>query len=219
MSGNQTKTLRCRSMGQGYSQIHARPGKAGRSGVAGLSSAAKGGENQAPNWAGRFAELDPGRILHRIVRNPNYSGQSLSLNSWKAADIIPGYQAKPDFYRSLVSHIQSDGVRNPIIVYCLPEGWLLSFGGSRLAACRELGRLVPALVVDYTGEFRHDIRVDESNWQDFFTDVPKYFEWTDYGIDTHFGLEKNREHDPAGLQWDPEGEWIAKEMPWIKEPK
>ena len=78
--------------------------------------------------------------------------------------------------------------------------------------------LIPAIINDYTGSFSEAELVTEDNWQTFFTDVPRTFEFGDDGADYHYHLERARRHnhDDAGLAWcTTEPEWLSKEFPWI----
>jgi hypothetical protein len=118
--------------------------------------------------------------------------------------------------------IQAEGVRNPVLVYAFPEGDFLVFGGSRVLACFDVGLYsVPAIVNDHCGRYKDAERVTPENWRAFFEDVPKDFEFTEYGADYHYALERNRRHqfDPAGLKWtEAEGvdpAYLREEFSWL----
>ena len=160
-------------------------------------------------------------VTQRLIRNPNYGGSSTVV---RGACVIPikFRDIKPKFFEALKENVKLDGFRNPILLYATPEGLLLSFGGSRLKVARELDKFIPAIVVDYTGGYVRSPEVLPSNFRDYFRDVPIHFEFTDYGIDTHYSLERNRRewYDPAGMAWvqDHTGnkDFLAEEFPWLK---
>lgn len=171
----------------------------------------------------RFAEIDPHQVTHRLIRNPNYGGRGCEV---PGACVIPVIERKikPKFFKELRANVATDGFRNPIVLYRVHEfGLLLSFGGSRLRVAKELDITVPAIVVDYVGDYADCEEVTPDNWPTFFRDVPVHFEFTDNGIDTHYSLERmRREHyDPAGMEWtkDHEGdkEFLAEEFPWLSD--
>ena len=167
----------------------------------------------------RHAQIDPARVQHRLVRNPNYGGPRVSLNNWCITPVTPATR-KVKFFEALRESVRREGLRNPIVVYALPEGLFLSFGCSRLRVAQELGLPeIPALVVDYTGEFADAEEVTQANWQGFFRDPPRHFEFTSDGIDTHYSLERNRRaaYDAAGFAWcgGVEAEFIKDEFGWI----
>lgn len=76
-------------------------------------------------------------------------------------------------------------------------------------------------MVDYVDGFDTFPEVTPDNWQEFFTDVPKYFEFTDVGVSTHYGLERGRREDldEAGMEWARSNsrhmEAVLRESPWI----
>ena len=163
--------------------------------------------------------LDPQVITHRICFNPNYGGP---------ATVVPGACTvrirrkgiKPETRAAIVESVRQEGFRNPIVVYDTPQGILLGFGGGRVQAAQELDTFVPAIVVDYTGAYALFEEVTPDNWEEKFRDVPAYFRFTDVGIDTHYGLERNRDewYDPAGIAWvqtDDAMEAVLKESPWL----
>lgn len=165
-------------------------------------------------------EVDARRVTHRIIRNPNYGGSPCTV---PGTCIIPIKERaiKPKFFEALRANVKLDGFRNPITLYNTPEGLLLSFGGSRLRVAKELGINIPAIVVDYVGTMGECEVVTMDNYEEFYRDIPVYFEWTSYGIDTHYSLERARReyYDPAGMEWtkDHEGstEFLDEEFPWL----
>lgn len=169
----------------------------------------------------RHANIPCEEVRGRLIRNPGYGGPSVALNGWRYRDSISNH-TKVHFQRALVDSIREDGVRNPILVWALPEGIFLTFGGSRLKACRELGiERCPAIVNDYTGAYSDADEVTAENWRSYFADPPRAFEFGEYGADYHYNLERARrhDHDPAGFAWL-EGEqpqFIAQEFPWVLE--
>jgi hypothetical protein len=160
-------------------------------------------------------------VIGRLIRNPNYGGPSVGLNGWRWRDSISNH-TKEQFQGALNEDISKHGVRNPILVWALPEGILLTFGGSRLKACREVGiDSIPAIINDYTGAFELSPEVRPDNWRTFFTDPPREVEFGEFGLDYHYNLERARrhDHDEAGFAWL-EGEtppFIAREFPWVLE--
>ena len=166
----------------------------------------------------RYSTLDPHLITERLCRNPNYGGKPCTV---PGSCVIPVIERamKPKFFEALCKSVALEGFRNPILVYHTPEGTLLSFGGSRLRTAKRLDVGIPAIVVDYVGDFADCEEVTPDNWQDFFRDVPVYFEFTDIGVDTHYSLERARRewYDPAGMEWaDPDAEFIREEFEWLK---
>ena len=169
----------------------------------------------------RYAMVDPNQIINRIVFNPNYGGKACTVPGTCIVPITER-QMKPEFFVAMTASISQTGYRNPITLYNTPEGLLLSFGGSRLRVAKQLDIDIPAIVVDYTGGFEDEEEVTMDNYVDFYTDVPVYFEWTNYGIETHYSLERmRREHyDPQGMEWTKDLEdttFLAKEFPWLSE--
>ena len=159
------------------------------------------------------------RVMGRLIRNPGYGGPSVGLNSWCWRPSISNH-TKPGFHTALCESIEKEGIRNPILLWALPEGVLLTFGGSRLKAAREVGLLdIPAIINDYTGEFNNAPEVTPDTWRSFFTDPPKEFEFGPHGVDYHYNLERARRHahDPAGFAWLNGGEpqFIREEFPWL----
>jgi len=158
-------------------------------------------------------------VRGRLIRNPQYGGSSVSLNGWRYRDSISNH-TKPGFQRALNDDIEEHGVRNPILVWSLPEGIFLTFGGSRLKACRTMGiARIPAIINDYTGDYEMSPEVRPDNWSTFFTDPPRAFEFGEYGADYHYNLERARraDHDDAGFAWldGEQPEFIAQEFPWL----
>ncbi len=170
-------------------------------------------------WSAHAAGLHASEITTRIIRNPNYGGKPSQV---PGCCILPikNKGVKPKTRQAIQDDIAKNGVRNPILVYKTVDGLHLSFGGGRLMACQELDTLIPAIVVDYTDSLSNYEEVTPENWQEQFTDVPKYFEFDDVGILTHYGLERSRndDFDPAGIKWtedlDDDG-WLTEESPWL----
>jgi hypothetical protein len=169
----------------------------------------------------RFALIDVDRIMGRLIRNPGYGGESVSLNNWKWLPRISNH-TKAGFQAALDASVAESGIKNPILVWALPEGILLTFGGSRVKACRNVGvARIPAIINDYTEEFKDAPEVTRDNWRTFFEHPPRDVEFGEYGFDYHYNLERARrfDHDPAGFAWL-EGEtpeFIATEFPWVLE--
>ena len=174
----------------------------------------------------RFDEsVDPQVVNYRIIFNPNYGGPPCQVPGTVIIPInAPRKVDKPLFLKSLKSNVKSDGFRNPIILYSTTNGLLLEFGGSRLRVAKALDKRIPAIIVDYTGDYTLFEEVGPHNWKTFFRDVPEYFEFTDAGVSTHYSIEKNRRnhYDPAGLAWMADHEGgptfiadMAEEFPWI----
>lgn len=166
----------------------------------------------------RYAQVPVEGIRGKIIRHTSYNDQKTSINGWCWLDRVYVAQ-KPQFMEALCDSISAEGVRNPVIVYAAAEGDYLSFGGSRLTAARQVGfTSIPALVNDYCGRYEDCPEVTEANVSGFFTDIPKYLEFTPTGVDSHYFMERNRrgETDPAGYAWMPEdAAWVAQEFPWI----
>lgn len=167
----------------------------------------------------RYSNVNVGDIIGRLIRNPSYGGPRVGLNGWCWRNQISNH-TKAGFQEALEASIAEEGVRNPILVWALPEGMLLTFGGSRLKAARVIGLTkVPAIINDYTGAYSGCPEVHEANWDTFFQDPPRVFEFTENGADYHYNLERARrhEHDPAGFAWlkDEQPEFISKEFPWL----
>lgn len=166
----------------------------------------------------RYEHIDVHRVRGRLIRNPGYGGPSVGLNGWRWRESISNH-TKPGFQAALEESVRQEGVRNPILVWCLPEGIFLTFGGSRLRACRAVGRnWIPALINDYTGEFSDSREVTQDNWRGFFKDPPREVEFGEFGLDYHYNLERARrhDHDEAGFAWtDGDQDWMRKEFPWV----
>ncbi len=171
------------------------------------------------NFEVRFERIDIDAVVGRLIRNPGYGGPSVSLNGWCYKHSISNH-TKAGFQEALNEDIKENGVRNPILVWALPEGVFLTFGGSRLKAAR-LGDFdtIPAIINDYTGDFSESPEVRPDNWDTFFTDPPRAFEFGEFGADYHYNLERARrhDHDPAGFAWldGEEPSFIAEEFPWV----
>jgi len=163
-----------------------------------------------------YSDVPVADIKGRIIRNANYGGVAL-INGWTWRP-LPDTRFKPQFQKALIESMGAEGMRNPIIVYALPEGDFLSFGGSRLRAAMALEwETVPCLVNDYVD--RHEgPEVTPDNYKQFFTDVPEFFEFNEHGIDYHYSLERNRRdhYDEAGMRWAEGADFIATEFEWIK---
>lgn len=162
------------------------------------------------------------RITGRLIRNPNYGGPSVALNGWRWRPEISTH-TKPGFQKYLNESVRRSGVRNPILVWSLPEGIFLTFGGSRVKAAQSAGLVsIPAIINDYTGEFAGGARVREDNLHTFFKDPPRDYEFGPDGFDYHYNLERARRenHDPAGFAWleGEEPEFLNKEFPWLIQP-
>lgn len=166
----------------------------------------------------RYAIIPCDLVIGRLIRNPNYGGPSVSLNGWCYSHSISNH-TKPDFHAALTASITEEGVRNPILVWSLPEGMLLTFGGSRLKACREAGIAeIPAIVNDYTGTYADCPEVTEDTLSYYFEDPPRTYEFGVDGFDYHYNLERARrqDHDPSGFAWfDGTPAFISKEFPWL----
>lgn len=169
----------------------------------------------------KFSLINVNDILGRLIRNPYYGGPALSLHGWTWRPEISKH-GKQGFQDALVQSIREHGVRNPVLVWSLPEGMFLTFGGSRVRAAKEAGiERIPAIINDYTGDYEAADTVTPENYTMFFMDPPKEVEFNEDGFDYHYNLERARRHnhDPAGFAWL-EGEqpdWIAQEFPWLTE--
>lgn len=166
----------------------------------------------------RYAHIDPASIRGRLIRNPNYGGPSVGLNGWTWRPEI-SKAAKPGFHEALSADVRANGIRNPILVWSLPEGIFLTFGGSRVRAAMQAGlETIPAIINDYTGDYATADSVTPENVESFFTDVPRDYEFGEHGFDYHYNLERARRanHDPAGFAWvEGDPDWIKKEFPWL----
>ncbi len=163
-------------------------------------------------------DVDPQVVIDKIVFNPNYGCRTCRVPNTCIIPVIER-KMKPMFFDALRESVAKDGFRNPIILYDTYEGLLLAFGGSRLRVAKELDVPIPAIVVDYTGKRSDAEEVTLDNFEEFFTDVPEYFEFTNVGVDTHYSLERNRRHtyDPAGFAWTDgkSDEFLKAEFPWL----
>ncbi len=171
------------------------------------------------SWRAYKAALDPELITHRIVFNPNYGGKGTTV---PGACAVPIRQRgiKPETRAAIRESVRYEGFRNPIVVYRTGGQLLLSFGGGRLQAAKELVCLIPAIVIDYDGDVHDFEEVTPSNWREFFMDVPSNAYWDETGFHMHYGLERNRnnEFDPAGVAWitnDEDRATIIEESPWL----
>ena len=167
----------------------------------------------------RYTHIDPSSIRGRLIRNPNYGGPSVGIHGWTWRPEV-SKAAKPGFHEALRESVKREGVRNPVLVWNFPEGVFLTFGGSRVVAAIAAGlETIPAIVNDYVGTYADGELVTEDNWQSFFTDVPRTFEFGPDGADYHYHLERARrhEHDEAGLNWlkDTTPSWLDEEFPWL----
>jgi hypothetical protein len=171
----------------------------------------------------RYAHVDSALITHRLVKNENYGGQAVSLHGWKTTPVTPA-KYKKEFFNQMRESVRREGFRNPILTYCLPEGLFLSFGCSRLRVAQELGIEIPTIIMDYTGEYYEHTEVQPDNWENFFTDVPKWHEFNSDGFEYHYSLERNRRnsYDEGGFTWTKEDyvddDFIETEFPWINAP-
>lgn len=171
----------------------------------------------------RYADIVCEDVKGRLIRNPNYGGPRVSLHGWHWQPHISSH-SKQRFQSALRTDIAENGVRNPILVWSLPEGLFLTFGGSRLKACLDIGKdTIPAIINDYTGIYGSEAEVRPDNFADYFTDVPRDFEFGESGADYHYNLERARRanHDPAGFAWldGKDQSFIADEFPWLLEGK
>jgi hypothetical protein len=166
----------------------------------------------------RYGTINPSDIRGRLIRNPNYGGQKVELNGWCWTPVLSKH-TKPRFQEALNASIKQDGIRNPILVWALPEGLFLTFGGSRVKAALHVGlSRIPAIINDYTGEFHDCPEVTPKNVDTFFTDPPRDREFNKDGFDYHYNLERARRanHDAMGFAWlDDEDDFIAAEFPWL----
>ena len=165
-----------------------------------------------------FAEVPLSEIKGRLIRNPGYNNQHVSLNGWCWIPDAAATHRKPQFQEALRTSIQREGIRNPIIIYALEEGCFLSFGGSRLRAARDLDLDgIPAIVNDHVGRFAGGEEVNEDNFKNFFRDPPANFGIGDTGADYHYALERKRRdsYDPAGMLWAEGAAFIDEEFSWI----
>ena len=168
----------------------------------------------------RYAMVDPQLVTHRLIRNPNYGGKPTIV---PGACILPVVERKikPKFFVALRKSVEAEGFRNPILLYNTPEGLLLEFGGSRLRVAKELDQPVPAIIVDYVGDYSNCEIVHNGNYRDFFNDPPELFVIHDVGVDTHYSLERNRRewYDSAGMAWvkdyDGDTSFLDEEFPWL----
>lgn len=164
--------------------------------------------------------VEPKQVTHRLIRNPNYGGKPCEV---PGSCVIPLVERKikPKFFVALSADVAANGFRNPIVLYNVQSyGLLLSFGGSRLRVAKELDKPIPAIIVDYTGEYCGYQEVTPSNSWTFFRDPPKLFEFTEDGVDTHYSLERLRrdKYDSAGMEWTKglkDKEFLAEEFPWL----
>jgi hypothetical protein len=151
----------------------------------------------------RHEWIDAQSITDKLVRNPAYPGKKVGLNGWTVVPLDDRmWKTKPALMEALEESILRAGMRNPIIVYRLPECTALLFGSCRWRVGVRHRLQIPAIVVDYTASEHSGVPVTPENWQTFFVDVPAYFEFTEYGVDTHYSLEKNRSGNvEQGLAW------------------
>jgi hypothetical protein len=166
----------------------------------------------------KYAHVRVGDIDGRLIRNPNYGGPSLSLHGWTYREEVSKH-GKEGFQAALEESIRNEGLRNPILVWSLPEGLFLTFGGSRVRAALSCGYdTAPAIINDYTGNYAAGDTVTPDNVESFFTDPPRDYEFTEDGFDYHYNLERARRHnhDESGLNWlNDEPTWLKKEFPWL----
>jgi len=167
--------------------------------------------------------VDPTLVTQRLIRNPNYGGKGCNVPGTCVIPLIER-AIKPKFFEALEANVKRDGFRNPILLYATGRDLLLSFGGSRLRVAKRLGIKIPAIIVCYKNQYGYGFTdtVTPDNYHIFFTDVPELFEFTDYGIDTHYSLERNRReyYDPKGMAWTEQADdttFLEKEFPWLSE--
>lgn len=168
----------------------------------------------------RHVYLNPHDVERRIVFNKYYGGDECSVPGTCIIRITER-KMKPLFFEALCLDVERNDFRNPIVVYRVGGESLLSFGGSRLRIAKRLDRHIPAIVIDYGGDFGHAPEVTPDNYGEFFTDVPELFEFTDIGVVTHYSLERNRRetYDPAGMEWTKcldNDNFVDEEFPWLK---
>ena len=167
-----------------------------------------------------FALINPKDIKGRLIRNPNYGGPSLSYKGWTWRPELSKH-GKEGFQEALEKSIRDEGIRNPILVWNMPEGIYLTFGGSRVRAALSVGiREIPAIINDVSGDYPSKDTVTSKNLDTFFKDMPYDWEFGEDGaFDYHYNLERARRanHDPAGFYWlDGERpDWVFKEFPWL----
>jgi hypothetical protein len=145
----------------------------------------------------------------------------VSLNGWRYRTSTSNH-TKAGFQEALNADVKEKGVRNPILVWSLPEGLFLTFGGSRLKAAIAAGmETIPAIINDYTNTYNDYPEVTPENWSSFFTDPPREFLFEEHGADYHYNLERARRlnHDPAGFHWlnGDEPNFLKEEFPWLSE--
>jgi hypothetical protein len=163
--------------------------------------------------------MNPHLIQHKLVRNPNYSGEAVGPFGWRAVPLEPAPN-KAGFHAAMEQSVREEGVRNPSVVYRFGGKYYLSFGGSRVFAARKVGILLPCIVNDHDDAFNFS-NVTPENWQDYFKDVPAYHEFNEHGFDYHYHIEKNRRasYDEAGMRWvEPlsNTDFLQEEFPWIE---
>ena len=166
-------------------------------------------------------DLDPHVVNTRIIHNPRYGGASVNVPGCCTIKLRRG--VKPQTRQEIQDDIAKNGFRNPIVVYSTDTGIHLSFGGGRLFAAKNLDIVMPAIVVDYSGDYAAEKIVTPQNCRDFFLDPPKTLKFTDVGIFTHYGLERTRhddDFDEAGMEWTKsldDDSFIYEESPWLQE--
>jgi len=165
--------------------------------------------------------VDSQIVRRRIIFNPNYGGDPTEVPGTCTVRCI-NKGVKPQTRAAITKSVKAEGFRNPILVYATVSGVHLSFGGGRLLAAQQLDVPIPAIVVDYSGDFQLFEEVTPDNWRGFFRDVPEFFEFSDAGVHTHYGLERGRNEwfDPAGIEWAKElddNEFLIKESPWLSD--
>lgn len=170
-----------------------------------------------PEFRVVYSSVPPDKVTHRICWNPNYGGRATGVGDSVAVPIRRA--VKPETRERIKESVRREGVRNPILVYITENDIILGFGGGRLAAAKDLGMpAIPAICVDYTQSLM-GTPVTEDNWRGYFNDPPQYFEFTEYGVLTHYGLERGRREDldEAGLAWasDEDMEVLLRESPWL----
>lgn len=166
-----------------------------------------------------YSNITVSDIRGKLIRNPNYGGPTVGPFGWVCRQKVSTAN-KPKFHQALVESIQEEGIRNPVLVWSFDEGIFLTFGGSRVRAAQEAGLTeIPCIVNDITGCFQDCPEVTEDNWEGFFTDIPRYAEFTERGFDYHYSIERARRHnyDPSGFAWVGDNFTFIDEFPWLEE--
>lgn len=171
----------------------------------------------------KYDEVPLESLSGRVIRCKDYNQNTLSIYNWCWGPEFSRAR-KPQFMAALRKSIEVEGLRNPVIIYALEEGNFLSFGGSRVLAAIDVELYgIPAIINDYCGRYSGSEDVSEDNWDVFFEDIPSYHEFTPYGFEMHYGMERNRRHqfDGSGIAWTKNDEiddtFIQTEFGWLEE--